>query len=111
MGLFDIFKKKQSTQLSRPQTPSTKQEVDQVLRQTEKQIADGLSKSTASTGTPIDDLHGAAKSIAQISNVGGGSKATGGGGMSKGMETIVKNAQAKTAKRILDNAEQKKLKK
>ena len=78
-------------------------------QQTGKQIADGLNRPTASTGKSIDELHGAAKRIAQISNIGGGSKSTGGGGLDKGLDTVAKHVQARTAKAIIDNAKQKKL--
>lgn len=109
MGLFDIFKKKPSTAISRPQQPSVEQVVNQVYRQTGHKIAEGLNKPTASTGKPIDELHGAAKRIAQMSNIGGGSKATGGGGIDKGLDTVTKHAQAKTAKAMIDRTKQKKL--
>lgn len=109
MGLFDIFKKKQTMALSRPQQPSVEHFVNQVYQQTGKQIVDGLNKPTASTGKPIDELHGAAKRIAQMSNIGGGSKATGGGGLDKGLDTVTKHAQAKTAKAMIDRTKQKKL--
>lgn len=109
MGLFDIFKKKPTTAVTRPQKPTFEQAVNQVYQQTGKQIVDGLNRSTASTGKPIDELHGAAKKIAQMSNIGGGSKATGGGGLDKGLDTITKHAQAGTAKAMIDGAKQKKL--
>lgn len=35
---------------------------------------DGLDKPTASTGKRIDELYGAAKRIAQMSNIGGAPK-------------------------------------
>ena len=109
MGLLDVFKKKQTTEISRPQKPSFEQVVDQVYQQTGKQIVDGLNKPTASTGKPIEELHGAAKRIAQMSNIGGGSKATGGGGLDRGLDTVTKHAQAKTAKAMIDRTKQKKL--
>lgn len=109
MGIFDIFKKEQEIAISRPQSPSIEKAVDNVLQQTEKEIVKGLTNPIASTGTPIDELHGAAKSIAQISNIGGGSIATGGGGMKKGFETVTKNAQAKAIKNILEKTKEKKI--
>lgn len=107
MGMLDLFKKKQTAALSRHNQPSIEQITNHVLRVTESQIREGLSKPTASTGTPIDELRGAAKSIAQMSNIGGGSKATGGGGIEKGMDTLVKHHQAKSLYALFRN--QKKL--
>ena len=68
-----------------------------VLEASQRKIAEGLSKETASTGTPIGDLHGGAKFMAQLSNIGGGSKETGGGGIKDGLNTITTfvDAQAK----------------
>lgn len=109
MGLLDVFKKKQTTEISRPQKTSFEQVVDQVYQQTGKQIVDCLNKPTASTGKPIEELHGAAKRIAQMSNIGGGSKATGGGGLDRGLDTVTKHAQARTAKAMIDRTKQKKL--
>lgn len=109
MGLLDIIKKKQTTAMSRPQQSSVDKVVNQIYQQTGKQIVDGLNKPTASTGKRIDELHGAAKRIAQMSNIGGGSKAIGGGGLEKGLETVTKHTQARTAKAMLDNAKKKKL--
>ena len=86
MGFLDIFKKKQIATITRPQQPTVEQVITQIYQQTGKQIADGLNRPTASTGKSIDELHGAAKRIAQISNIGGGSKSTGGGGLDKGLD-------------------------
>ena len=104
MGLFDIIKKKSTTAITRPQQPSVEQIVNQVYQQTAKQIMDGLSKTTASTGKRIDELYGAAKRIAQMSNIGGGSKATGGGGLDKGLDIVTKHAQARTVKAMIDSS-------
>ncbi len=41
-----------------------------VAEKTDKKIQEGLTKTTASTGTPVEDLHGGAKFMAQISNIG-----------------------------------------
>ena len=109
MGFLDIFKKKQIATITRPQQPTVEQVITQIYQQTGKQIADGLNRPTASTGKSIDELHGAAKRIAQISNIGGGSKSTGGGGLDKGLDTVAKHVQARTAIAIIDNAKQKKL--
>lgn len=51
-----------------------------------------------STGTPMDKLHGGAKRMAQMSNIGGGSKATGGGGVDEGMKAMLQYTWANTVK-------------
>ncbi|MBE6849909.1 MAG: hypothetical protein E7502_08450 [Ruminococcus sp.] len=51
-------------------------------------ILNGLSNPMASTGTPINDLCGAPRITAILSNIGGGSKATGGGGMEEGFRRL-----------------------
>lgn len=61
----------------------------------ESQIKAGLSKPTASTGTPVSSLHGAAKFTTQLSNIGGGSVDSGGGGIQEGFNTLTKYAAAK----------------
>lgn len=53
-----------------------------------RKIREGLARETASTGTPIEDLHGAARFMAQLSNIGGGSVETGGGGIKDGFNTV-----------------------
>lgn len=76
-------------------------------KQTSEKIQKGLKKSTASTGKSMNDLKGGAKFMAQLSNIGGGSKATGGKGIADGFNTIVQNQKAKT---ILQTISQKNLK-
>ena len=66
-----------------------------ILEASQRKIAEGLSKETASTGTPIENLHGGAKFMAQLSNIGGGSKETGGGGIQDGFNTITTYVDAK----------------
>lgn len=66
-----------------------------VSKKTNAKIKKGLEKPTASTGTPISKLHGGPKFMAQLSNVGGGSVATGGGGIKEGFNTIAENVRAK----------------
>lgn len=70
-------------------------EAKNTLVTSQRKIAEGLSRKTASTGTPIDDLHGGAKFMAQLSNIGGGSKETGGGGIQDGFNTIATYVDAK----------------
>ena len=66
-----------------------------VSEKTDAKIKKGLEKPTASTGTPISKLHGGPKFMAQLSNIGGGSVATGGGGIRDGFNTIAENERAK----------------
>lgn len=66
-----------------------------VYKKTGAKIKKGLEKPTASTGTPISKLHGGPKFMAQLSNVGGGSVATGGGGIKEGFNTIAENVRSK----------------
>ena len=67
----------------------------QIVDKTDNEIQKGLTNPNASTGTPIDDLHGGAKFMAQLSNIGGGSIDTGGDGIKKGFDTIARNVEAK----------------
>ena len=62
--------------------------LDNRLNELKNKITDGIQKKEASTGTPLEKLHGASKITATISNVGGGSKETGETGIQGGMETI-----------------------
>lgn len=66
----------------------------ETLKNTSKKIQKGYERKTASTGTPIEDLHGGAKFLAQLSNVGGGSVETGGGGIKEGFSIILQHAEA-----------------
>lgn len=109
MGLLDVFKKKSPSAITRIKQPTVDQNVDRVYYQTKNQIESGLAKSTASTGKLIAELRGAAKRVAQISNIGGGSKAIGGNGIDGGLDTLTKHAQARTAKVMLDSSKQKRL--
>lgn len=110
MRLFpSIFKKKSDSQIVQ-QERSFEQKINRELRQTNDRIKKGKERATAGTGTPMEDLHGAAKFNALLANIGEGSKATGGGGMASGFDTVVKNAQARTAKTMIDRSKQKKLK-
>lgn len=70
-------------------------EIKNTLITSQRKIAEGLSRKTASTGTPIVDLHGGAKFMVQLSNIGGGSKETGGGGIKDGFNTIATYVDAK----------------
>lgn len=72
-----------------------------VAKNTDKKIEAGLKKPNASTGTPIKDLNGGAKFMAQLSNIGGGSKSTGGGGIKDGLNAITQNTAAKSTLKTL----------
>ena len=94
MGFLTLFQRKQkNTQAITKNNISLGRAADSILNQRGKQIVDGLSKTTASTGTPMDKLHGGAKKMAQISNIGGGSKATGGGGVDEGMKAMLQHCK------------------
>lgn len=58
-------------------------------------IQKGLLNPFASTGYPMNRLFGAAKFSATVSNIGGGSIKTGGGGMKRGLEYLVFQAYLK----------------
>ena len=109
MGFFDIFKKKPTTTAITRQKPSPDQ-IDILYRQKRNKIQSGLSKPTASTGTPMEQLKGAARYTAELSNIGGGSKATGGGGMREGMKTVMEYSHVDGVKKVRDslNAQQQK---
>lgn len=66
-----------------------------IEKQTSEKIQKGLKKPTASTGKSMNDLKGGAKFMDQLSNIGGGSKATGGKGIADGFNTIVQNQKGK----------------
>lgn len=108
MGFLTLFQRKQkNTQAITKNNVSLGRAADSILNQRGKQIVDGLSKTTASTGTSMDKLHGGAKKMAQISNIGGGSKATGGGGVDEGMKAMLQYAQANTVKKMASQSEKK----
>ena len=80
--------------------------LEKELVNTERKIQKGLAKETASTGTPIRDLSGAAKTVAQISNVGGGSKEVGGGGIEDGLKTMLEHTALKAHLSALTNSQE-----
>ena len=79
--------------------------LEKELVKTERKIQKGLAKETASTGTPINVLHGAAKFVSQLSNIGGGSKEIGGGGIEDGFNTINKNTAIKARMSAIESQE------
>ena len=109
MGFLSLFQRKQkNTQAVSKSNASLERAADSILNQ-RKQIVDGLNRTTASTGTPIDKLHGGAKRMAQMSNIGGGSKATGGGGVDEGMKAMLQYTQANTVKKMISQSGKKKI--
>ncbi len=111
MGLFDLLKRKETKALARQKTLTLEQAANQMLHRTETQIREGLSKPTAGTGTQMDKLRGMAKTVAQIANIGGGSKASGGGGVSKGIEILSQYNRADAVKKTIEHESRRRLKK
>ncbi len=111
MGLFDLFKRKDTTALARQKAPTLEQAANQIIHRTETQIREGLSKLTAGTGTQIDKLHRMAKNLAQMANIGGGSKASGGGGVSRGIEIVSQYNRADAVKKTIEHESRSQLKK
>lgn len=101
MGLFSFLQKRPNREIANRQD-AIEQSVNSLYETTKSLIQTGVSKPTASTGTPIENLKGASRITATLSNIGGGSKEVGGGGMAKGLETITKYAQVATVKKMID---------
>ena len=78
----------------KPQENNNLEVTQIIIIKAKKKIETGLSVPTASTGTAIDTLNGIAKTLAQISNIGGGSKSTGGGGVADGIKTLAEYSAA-----------------
>lgn len=111
MGFLSLFQKKsKNTKMISKKNSSLENVADSILEVREKQIQDGLNKTTASTGTPMERLYGGARKMAQMSNIGGGSKATGGGGVDEGMKAMLQYTQANTVKEMISQNKKKKLK-
>ena len=88
------FLSKQQNSMALIQQKIHEQEVMNNVRETREELERGLSKQTASTGRPLNEIHGIARTITIISNCGGGSKATGGKGVQGGMELLLKHEEA-----------------
>ena len=88
---------------------SLKDVADNIVKMRGKQIQDGLNKTTASTGTPMTKLHGGARKMAQMSNIGGGSKVTGGGGVDEGIKALLQYTQASTTKKMIAQSEENRI--
>lgn len=80
--------------------PTTASKNKSIFDKTSEAIRKGLENPYASTGTPIKELKGGAKFMAQLSNIGGGSVDTGGGGVKQGFNTVANNVKAGTALKI-----------
>lgn len=80
--------------------PTTVSNTQRIFDKTSEDIRKGLENPYASTGTPIEKLKGGAKFMAQLSNIGGGSVETGGGGVKQGFNTVANNVKAGTALKI-----------
>ena len=110
MGILSLFQREQkNTQVVLKSNNSLERAADSILSQRGKQIVDGINQPTASTGTLMDKLHGGAKRMAQMSNIGGGSKASGGGGVDEGMKAMLQYTQANTVKKMVSQSEKKKI--
>lgn len=110
MGFLSLFQGKQkNTQAVSKSNASLESVADSILNQRGQQIVDGLTRTTASTGTPMDELHGGAKTMAQMSNIGGGSKATGGGGVAEGLKAVLQYTRANTVKKMASQSGKEKI--
>lgn len=75
---------------------NTSEKIKTVKENAEKQIKDGINNPLSSTGTPIENLYGAARNSAIYANIGGGAKRIGGDGMQGGINNIIQYDRAKT---------------
>lgn len=89
----DLAPVQQSLSQSKPSKRGV--EAQAVVKETGERIKKGLKRTRASTGTPIKDLSGGAKFMAQMSNIGGGSHEVGGGGIKEGLDTMLRFTDAK----------------
>lgn len=65
-----------------------------VMQQAEAQVLMGLQTRYASTGYPIDLLHGGAHIVAQLAAIGGGALRDGGGGVLVGVQRLIQLSAA-----------------
>ena len=98
-------KKKTLVPIATTSSKEPKKVVEDVIQETHKENEKGLEKDTASTGTPMKDLKGGALMMAQLSNIGGGSKKTGGNGVKGGLNLLVRHEKAKSTKNTMDAIE------
>ncbi len=71
-----------------PQQIARQYAIQNELHRARKEIETKMSIPTASTGTPISDLNGMARTLAIMANMGDGSIATGGRGVRGGVELM-----------------------
>ncbi len=84
-------------------TDSLREVANDVAARTNSAIETGINNLKASNGTPMDNLHGAAKTTATLKNIGKESAAN--GGMNEGMNTILLNTKANSIIQTLDLVE------
>lgn len=92
----------QNCYITGQQWPAINSSAERIRNDIGNQIREGTSRPFAGTGKPIEALYGAARMNAVVANIGGGSKATGGGGMVQGMDLLLKYTQADTVVRMED---------
>jgi hypothetical protein len=80
--LADIFGRQVPQQVARQNA------IQSELYRTRKEIETKMAVPVASTGTPISELNGMARTLAIMANMGDGSIATGGRGVRGGEELI-----------------------
>lgn len=76
--------------------------LENIHEDTSRIIAEGKRKKLSSTGTPMNKLNGAALYTARRAAIGGGSKASGGGGMEFGDRVLDANRKAKAVIKIIE---------
>ncbi len=82
--LADIFGRQVPQQIVRQNA------IQSELYRTRKEIETKMAVPIASTGTPISELNGMARTLAIMANMGDGSIATGGRGVRGGVELMTK---------------------
>ena len=68
--------------------------------QMSQKVQAGMDMPCSGTGRPLEDLRGGARLNARLANIGGGSKANGGGGIEQGMKNLVELGCLKTRAEI-----------
>ena len=101
MGMLSLIKilPKKSHMVVKKE-PSLENIADSILRKRGNQIRSGLKNQRASTGRPMSKIYGGAKKMAQLANIGGGSKAICGGGVDEGLKAMIDYVQADTVKKL-----------
>ena len=96
LKIFNTKSKKSSVPAKRDDMSVIEEKLDEYIKKTSEQIKKGDSKPTASNGTPMEKLSGAAEIAARAKNIGRESKPD--GGMLDGYNTIANNQAAKAMK-------------